>query len=132
MELISDNATPKHVIRFAAAWFGGLLLMLWLVFNWMIVGMLVLGAVGFFYYWTKVKDVYSCGESIKIQSGNVSVEIPIDNIVDVNSKANLYRINFHDKTEFGYYIRFTPRLEGKFFTVKPHSALAELIEKVNS
>jgi len=98
----------------------------------MILGLFLFGLAGCSYYWIKVKDIYYCGESIKIKDGAEFLEISIDNVVDVDSNPNLYRINFLDKTEFGYHIRFTPRTEGKLFKVKQHKALAEFVRKVNS
>ena len=69
-------------------------------------------------YWSKVEDVFDCGDSILVRSGNKKVVIALQDIASVRlvkERSPFIRIDLKRKTVFGARIDFFDGTRYRFF-----------------
>jgi len=134
MELLSIKKSNQLKYGLPIAWIGLAVISLATTnFHWLPLIMLVVGILFFTYALVKTKEIYDCGDTIKIKSGNHFIEIPlseIDGKVELSSIIQgFYRINFKADTEVGKHVVFQPRIQYLFFK---HKAVKSFIRRVNT
>ncbi len=134
MELLSTKESNQYKYGFPALWIGiTLLTFIFTKFHWFLLIMLAVGVPFFAYALMKVKEVYDCGEFIKVKDGESFIDIPVSEIESPIERSSIiqgyYRINFKSDTPVGKHIVFHPRYQYLFFT---HKAVKSFIQRVNT